>query len=119
MTLRMILGHVNPYVNVFVRAANHLATNPIEEVHICITTGRTLGNEDVCRYNVPTINEVAMIIPGELGEVGNRDVIVQRRYGGGLQWMNELAPSYDPLQYSLLFLAGEDEWSENMRLQNN
>jgi hypothetical protein len=33
--------------------------------------------------------------------------------------MNELAPSYDPLQYPLLFLAGEDEWSENLRLQNN
>ncbi len=33
--------------------------------------------------------------------------------------MNELAPSYDLLQYSLLFLAREDGWSENMRLQNN
>jgi hypothetical protein len=33
--------------------------------------------------------------------------------------MNELAPSYDPLQYPLLFLAGEDGWSENLRLQNN
>jgi hypothetical protein len=41
--------------------------------------------------------EVAMIIPGEPGEVGNRDVIILQRYGGGLQWMNELAPSYDPL----------------------
>jgi hypothetical protein len=60
-----------------------------------------------------------MIIPGEPGEVGNHDVIIQRRYGGGLQRMNELAPSYDPLQYPLLFLAGEDKWSENLRLQNN
>ncbi len=60
-----------------------------------------------------------MIIPGEPGEVGNRDVIIQQRYGGGLQRMNELAPSYDPLQYLLLFLAGEDRWSENLRLQNN
>jgi len=58
---------------------------------------RTLGNGNVHCYNTPTANEVAMIIHGELGEVGNRDVIVQRRYGGGLQWMNELAPSYDPL----------------------
>jgi hypothetical protein len=119
MTLRTILGCVNPYVNVFVRAADHLAANPTEEVHICITAGCTIGNGDVHRYNAPTVNEVAMIIPGEPGEVGNRDVIVQRRYGGGLQRMNELAPSYDPLQYPLLFLAGEDGWSENLRLQNN
>jgi hypothetical protein len=33
--------------------------------------------------------------------------------------MNELAPSYDPLQYPLLFLIEEDGWSENLRLQNN
>ncbi len=33
--------------------------------------------------------------------------------------MNELAPSYDPLQYPLLFFAGEDRWSENLRLKNN
>ncbi len=119
MTLRTILGRVNPYVNVFIRAADRLVANPTEEVHICITAGRTLGNGDVHHYNAPTANEVAMIIVGESGEVGNCDVIVQRRYGGGLQRMNELAPSYDPLQYLLLFHAGEDGWSKNLRLQNN
>jgi hypothetical protein len=77
-TLRTILRRINPYVNIFVRAADHMAANPAEEVHICITIGRTLGNGDVHRYNVPTADEVAMIIPGEPGEVGNRDVIVQR-----------------------------------------
>jgi hypothetical protein len=30
--------------------------------------------------------------------------------------MNEVAPSYDPLQYLLFFLAGEDRWFENLRL---
>jgi hypothetical protein len=33
--------------------------------------------------------------------------------------MSELAPSYDPLQYPLLFLAGEDGWAEGMQLRNN
>jgi hypothetical protein len=33
--------------------------------------------------------------------------------------MNKLAPSYNPLQYLLLFLAEEDGWSENLWLQNN
>jgi len=75
-TLCMILGHINLYVNVFVRVTNGLGVNPAEEVHICITTGHTSGNEDVRCYNVPTANEVAMIILGELGEVGNYDVIV-------------------------------------------
>jgi hypothetical protein len=33
--------------------------------------------------------------------------------------MNELAPSYDPLQYPLLFLAREDGRSDGLPLQNN
>jgi hypothetical protein len=96
-TLRTILGCVNPYVNVFIHAADRLIANLAEEVQICITPSHTSGNGDVRCYNVPTANEVAMIILGEPGEVGNHDVIVQRRYGGGLQRMNELTPSYDPL----------------------
>jgi hypothetical protein len=93
-----------------------LIANPIEEVHIYITTGRTPKNGDVHRYNVPTANEVAMIIPSKSGKVRIRDVIVQWQYGGGLQRMNELAPFYDPLQYPLLFFVGEDEWSKNLQL---
>ncbi len=62
----MILEHVNPYVNVFVCAADCFTANLVEEVHICITTN--------C-YNVPTINKVVMIILGKSGEVGNRDAL--------------------------------------------
>jgi len=75
-TLRTILGHVNPYVNVFVCVADRFVANLAEEVHIFFIAGCTPGNRDVCRYNVLTINGVAMIIPSKLGDVGNRDVIV-------------------------------------------
>lgn len=77
MKLCTILGCINPYVNVFVHVANCLVTNPVEEVHICIKVDCTPGNGDVHRYNVLTINKVTMIIFGEPGEVGNRDIIVQ------------------------------------------
>ncbi len=75
-TLCTILGRVNPYVNVFVRAADCLAVILAEEVHICITAGRTPGYEDVRCYNVPTAKKVTMIIFGEPGEVGNHVVII-------------------------------------------
>jgi hypothetical protein len=75
-TFCTILEHVNPYVNVFVRVVDHLVANPVKEVHICITVSRISGNGDVRRYNIPTANEVAMIIFGKPGEVGNYDVIV-------------------------------------------
>jgi hypothetical protein len=65
----MILGCINPYVNIFVRATNCLIANPIEEVHICITTSCTPENGNVRHYNVPTTNEVAMIILGKSEEV--------------------------------------------------
>jgi len=120
MALRDLLGQVNPYVNIFVQAANRIVANPEEEIRVVITAGRNHGEEvDPRRYNAPLADEVAMILPGKPGEVGNRDVIVQRQYGGGLLWMNELAPSYDPLQYPVLFLAGEDGWSDGLPLQNN
>jgi hypothetical protein len=65
MTLHMILGRVNPYVNVFVHGVNRLTTNIAKEVHICITTSCTSGNGDVRYYNILTTNEVVMIIFGE------------------------------------------------------
>ncbi len=76
MTLCMIFGRVNPYVNIYVHTVNRLVANLAEEVHICIIVGRTPRNGNVHHYNVLTINEVAMIILGESKEVGNRDVIV-------------------------------------------
>ncbi len=78
MTLHTIFRRVNPYVNIFICAANHFTANPAKEVHICITSSCTLGNEDVRRYNVPMTNEITMITSGELKEVGNCDVIVHR-----------------------------------------
>jgi hypothetical protein len=79
MALRDLLGQVNPYVNVFVQAANRIVANPKEEVKVVIIARHNHGEEvDPRRYNAPLADEVAMILPGEPMEVGNRDVIVQR-----------------------------------------
>jgi hypothetical protein len=84
MALRDLLGQVNPYVNVFVQTANRIVANLEEEVRVVITAGRNHGEEvDPRRYNAPLADKVTMILPRELGEVGNRDVIVQHWYGGG------------------------------------
>jgi hypothetical protein len=75
-TFCTILRRVNPYVNIFIHAADHLAINPVEEVHICITFGRTSKNKNDRYSNVLMANEVAMMIHGEPGKVGNHIVIV-------------------------------------------
>lgn len=69
--------------------------------------------------NAPMAHEVAMILPGQPGEIRNRNVVVKRPLGCGLLRMNDLSPSYDPLQYPLLFLAGKDGWTQRLCLQNN
>jgi hypothetical protein len=68
MAIRDILGHYNPYVRVFERAANHLAAHPAEEVRVVLTAARNHGSEmDPRQYNAPMADEVAMILPGDLG----------------------------------------------------
>ena len=82
------------------------------EFNIVLTAGRNRGDErDRRQYNLPTADEVAMIIPGEVGQVGERDVIVRRHDNGSLQRMDTFTPAYDPLQYPVLFLYGEDGWT--------
>ncbi|KAF6746252.1 hypothetical protein DFP72DRAFT_777886, partial [Ephemerocybe angulata] len=62
------------------------------------------------RGNLPTASEVAVIICDSNGETPScRDVALHLR-GGGLQIINDLHPSYTPLQYVVLFPYGEPGW---------
>ena len=76
------------------------------------------GN-DPRRYNLPTVEEIAAIVPGD----GSQDVrvdrdIVLRLQGGGLRRISNLHPSYLPLHYVLFFPHGEQGWHLDIPLQN-
>lgn len=73
---------------------------------------------DVRRYNLPTVEEVAAIVPGD----GSRDTrvdrdIIVRLQGGGLRRISNLHPSYLPLHYVLFFPRGEEGWHLDIPLQ--
>ncbi|CAG8740147.1 18684_t:CDS:1, partial [Acaulospora morrowiae] len=70
---------------------------------------------DKYRYNLLTINEVAVILPGD-GSVpeATRDIIIRLR-GGSLERIHEGHPAYLPLHYVLLFPHGELGWHEGLR----
>ena len=75
------------------------------------------GN-DARRYNLPTMDEIAAIVPGD----GSQDVrahrdIVLRLQGGGLRRISNLHPSYLPLHYVLFFPHGEEGWHLDIPLQ--
>ena len=70
--------------------------------------------DDIRRYNAPTADEIAIIMPGDGSqETAFRDVVLSAR-GGGLRRINEMNPSYDPLHYPLLFPFGDFGWANDL-----
>jgi hypothetical protein len=77
---------------------------------------RCPGNIDVRRYNLPTVDEIAMLIPDGQVEGRPRDIIL--RYSpelladgrSALRRISELHPLYDSVSYPLLLTRGEPGW---------
>ncbi len=70
------------------------------------------------RYNLPTVDELAAIIPGDGSEpVKNDRDIVLRMHDDSLKRISQLHPSYQPLHYVLLFPHGELGWNIHMLLE--
>lgn len=65
-------------------------------------------------YNKPNASEVAALIVGDIDEnYGVRDIIIHST-SDGPQRINELHPSYLPLQYPILFPFGEDGYRDDI-----
>ncbi|XP_057419198.1 uncharacterized protein LOC130713450 [Lotus japonicus] len=71
--------------------------------------------KDPRTYNLPTSDEIAALIVGDLEnvEVG-RDIIVKKN--GVLTRIHETHTCFIPLQYPLIFPFGEDGWQEDIPL---
>ena len=70
------------------------------------------------RFNLPTADEVAVILPGVDGDnpqLSERDIVLQNR-AGALQIISDLHPAYVPLYYVLLFPYGENGWHPALTL---
>ena len=113
--LQAMVHEMHPYVALYKQAFQIMREKPIEEqqtVYIKLHTDRTL---DQRRYNLPTADEIAAIIPGDGSEEcsDHRDIVL-RLHGGGLKRISHLHPSYSSLHYVLLFPSGEDGWHPNI-----
>jgi hypothetical protein len=75
---------------------------------------------DSRRYNLPTANEIAVIIPGDGSEeVSDKCDIVLRLQGSQLQCISQLNHVYSTLHYVLLFPSGEEGWHLDIPLNVN
>ena len=71
---------------------------------------------DQRRYNLPTAEEVAVIIPGDGTQpTENRDIILST-CAGPLKCITEINPAFQCLYYVLLFPYGEHGWHINIPL---
>jgi hypothetical protein len=113
--LQAMLNDVHPYVPLYKQAYQIMMDKPLEEQANIHTRIVLQPSADHRRYNLPTADEVAAIIPGN-GEEDvseHREIILRLKapaQGSTLKRISHLNPLYAPLHYVLLFPHGEQGW---------
>lgn len=94
----------NPLAQQFRLARERLSEDECEEFIIRIVGAR---EGDPVQYNLPTIEQLAMLVVGDFTlDTFQRDIVVQAK-SGYLQHISSLHPAFMALQYPLLFPCGE------------
>ena len=105
--LQEMLLECNPFVNLYRQAAQRLRDQGQNNNIQARLTYKS--HTDPRRYNIPTADEIAVILPGDGMAYAPRDIVVQLR-GGGFKKIFDTNPVYAPLHYVLLFPRGELGW---------
>ncbi len=108
--LQDCLKKVNPYIQSLQYASDISEKNP--DVKVVIHADKKPKDEHARKYNLPVASEIAVIMPGD--QEGHLDVVIKNK-GGGLQTINALHRSYDPLHYVLLFPGGDDGYTDTLK----
>jgi hypothetical protein len=126
--LQDIMYHHNTYLTVYQHAFEVLQryNAPDYTMKLCVLPGN-----DPRRYNLLTVNEVGIILPGGEDLEGDyRDIIVHLRpqyyhntHDGQdhlqLHRIDEAHAAYAPLHYVILFPYGEAGWYQGLSLRGN
>jgi len=101
--VKMLDDH-NPLARQFRLARDRLAENGDEEFIVRLIGAR---EGDPVQYNLPTVDQLAMLVVGDFTlDTFQRDIVVQPR-SGHLEHISSLHPAFMALQYPLLFPYGE------------
>jgi hypothetical protein len=113
--LQSLLARTHHYSAVYRHAYERLELHPeVPSLSLSILLDK---DRDRRRYNLPTSDEVAVLLPGDGTNSGEtrRDIVLHRR-DGPLQRLSDLNPAYPALHYTLLFPFGSHGWHYNMRM---
>jgi hypothetical protein len=114
-TLQNTLLQHNRYRPLFCHCMEVLQDTPSQVLQICLLAD---PSTDLCRYNEPSNNEIAVVLPGDdTRAVNPRDIILHHRQGG-LEIIPDHHHAYAPLHYVLLFPHGSPGWTYGLPLQN-
>jgi len=114
LSLQNMLLRVNRYSSMFFHAFEILQTTPSRDLGIRILAD---PSTDLRRYNLPSVDEIAVIVPGQQDHAMNpRDIVLQQR-GGDHEFIHDHHYAYAPLHYVLLFPYGSPGWTYGMPLQ--
>jgi len=101
--MKMLDEH-NPFAKKFRLARDRLNDHGNEEFFIRIVGAR---EGDPVQYNLPTTDELAMLVVGDFSlDTFKRDIIIET-CSGQLKQISCLHPAFMALQYPLLFSYGE------------
>ena len=110
--IQEILHQKNPYVQVWMQSGIKIRSQPDIDLQIILEKKK---NDK--RYNLPTIDEVAvLIVPGVNGAGNDKQKKSHRRIqlttkDDQLVFIDQLSSFYDPMAYVLMFINGEHGWS--------
>jgi hypothetical protein len=106
--LQTLLNVHHRYAAIYKQAREILAEYPdADNASIRL---RVDPSHDQRRYNLPTVDEVAIIIPGDGEQATDGRDIILRNHQNSLQWVSDGHSAYDCLRYVLLFPYGEHGW---------
>ena len=112
--LQNVLLEHHQYATLFRNAHELLLQYPTDSsitIHLLADPAR-----DQRRYNLPTVGEIAAVIPGDGSQAtDSRDIVLHRR-NGPLQRISEGHRSYACLHYVLFFPYGEDGWHWDLQM---
>jgi len=126
-----VLYTCSPWIQIYCTAVEQLAIQAASANEYSIILNPQLqlivnSGADTRRANLPTINEVAMIVPDEYGDKRFRDIVLakQTRSGDGnpldygYHRINQNHAAYLPLHYVMMFPHGENGWHWALELNN-
>jgi hypothetical protein len=114
--LQTMLHENHQYTALFKHSLEVLQTTPSRDLGIHIVAD---PSTDSRQYNVPSADEIVVIIPGDGSQAINPCNIVLHSRGGDLQFIHNHHPTYAPLHYILLFLFGTLGWTYGLPLLCN